>query len=85
MVVERFLFGGVEFMSKQLVFDAKTGETKIIEVEDIATEIVPLEPEPIVPEPKAPTMEQMALALMQTQAELEATTEALDFLIMGGI
>lgn len=80
MVVERFLFGGVEFMSKQLVFDAKTGETKIIEVEDIATEIVQLEPEP-----QAPTMEQMAIALMQTQAELEAATEALDFLIMGGM
>lgn len=42
-------------------------------------------PEPIEPEPQAPTMEQMAIALMQAQAELEATTEALDFLIMGGI
>lgn len=41
-------------------------------------------PEPTVPEPQVPTMEQMAIALMQTQAELEATTEALDFLIMGG-
>lgn len=42
-------------------------------------------PEPLEPEPQAPTMEEMAIALMQTQAELEATTEALDFLIMGGI
>ena len=42
-------------------------------------------PEPIEPEPQAPTVEEMAIALMQTQAELEATTEALDFLIMGGI
>ena len=42
-------------------------------------------PVPIEPEPQVPTMEQMAIALMQTQAELEATTEALDFLIMGGI
>lgn len=42
-------------------------------------------PEPIEPEPQAPTVEQMAIALMQTQTELEATTEALDFLIMGGI
>ena len=42
------------------------------------------EPEPE-PEPQAPTMEEMAIALMQTQAELEATTEALDFLIMGGM
>ena len=42
-------------------------------------------PEPVEPEPQALTMEQMAIALMQTQVELEATTEALDFLIMGGI
>lgn len=41
-------------------------------------------PDPTEPEPQAPTMEQMAIALMQTQTELEATTEALDFLIMGG-
>ena len=41
-------------------------------------------PEPIEPEPQSPTVEQMAIALMQTQTELEATTEALDFLIMGG-
>lgn len=39
-------------------------------------------PEPV---PQVPTMEQMAIALMQTQAELEATAEALDFLIMGGM
>lgn len=42
-------------------------------------------PEPVEPVPQAPTMEQMAIALMQTQAELEATAEALDFLIMGGM
>lgn len=42
-------------------------------------------PEPTEPEPQAQTMEQMAIALMQTQSELEATTEALDFLIMGGM
>lgn len=42
-------------------------------------------PEQTEPEPQAPTMEQMAIALMQAQIELEATTEALDFLIMGGI
>ena len=42
-------------------------------------------PEPVEPEPQAPTVEQMAIALMQTQMELEATIEALDFLIMGGI
>ncbi len=42
-------------------------------------------PEPTEPEPQAQTMEQMAIALMQTQAELEATAEALDFLIMGGM
>lgn len=42
-------------------------------------------PEPTEPEPQVPTMEQMAIALMQTQAELEATAEALDFLIMGGM
>ena len=41
-------------------------------------------PEPVEPEPQAPTMEQMAIALMQTQTELEATTEALDFLLMDG-
>lgn len=34
---------------------------------------------------QSPTMEEMAIALMQAQAELEATTKALDFLIMGGI
>ena len=42
-------------------------------------------PEPVETEPQAPTMEQMAIALMQTQMELEATIEALDFLLMGGI
>ena len=36
------------------------------------------------PTPTVP-IEQMAIALMQTQAELEATIEALDFLLMGGI
>ena len=42
-------------------------------------------PEPTETGPQAPTMEEMAIALMQAQAELEATAEALDFLIMGGI
>ena len=42
-------------------------------------------PEPAEPEPQASTMEQMAIALMQTQAELEEVQEALDFLIMGGM
>ena len=42
-------------------------------------------PEPTEPEPQAPTMEQMAIALMQTQAELEDAQTALDFLLMGGI
>ena len=40
-------------------------------------------PEPT--EPQAPTMEEMAIALMQTQAELEDAQTALDFLLMGGI
>ncbi len=35
------------------------------------------------PEPQVPTMEQMAIALMKTQVELQATIEALDFLVMG--
>lgn len=42
-------------------------------------------PKPTEPEPQVPTMEQMAIALMNMQAELEATTEALDILIMGGM
>ena len=42
-------------------------------------------PEPTEPEQQVSTMEEMAIALMKTQAELEATTEALDFLIMGGM
>ena len=42
-------------------------------------------PEQTEPEPQARTMEDMAIALMQTQAELEAATEALDFLLMGGM
>ena len=42
-------------------------------------------PEPIEPEPQAPTMEEMAITLMQTQAELEDAQIALDFLLMGGI
>ena len=42
-------------------------------------------PEPAEPEPQAPTMEEMAIALMQTQAELEEAQIALDFLLMGGI
>ena len=42
-------------------------------------------PEPTEPEPQAPTVEEMAIALMQTQMELEATIEALDFLLLGGM
>ena len=42
-------------------------------------------PEPVEPEPQAPTMEQMAIALMQTQTELEDAQIALDFLLMGGM
>lgn len=42
-------------------------------------------PEQTEPEPQVPTMEEVAIALMKMQAELEATTEALDFLIMGGM
>ena len=38
-------------------------------------------PEPTEPEPQVPTIEQMAIALMKMQTELEATNEALDFLI----
>lgn len=42
-------------------------------------------PELADPEPQPPTMEQMAVALMQTQTELEAAQTALDFLLMEGI
>ena len=42
-------------------------------------------PEPIEPEPQATTMEQLAITLMQTQAELEDAQTALDFLLMGGL
>ena len=42
-------------------------------------------PEPTEPEPQVPTIEQMAIALMKMQTELEATNEALDFLIKGGM
>lgn len=42
-------------------------------------------PDPVEPEPQAATMEQMAIALMQTQTELEDAQTALDFLLMGGI
>jgi hypothetical protein len=42
-------------------------------------------PESTEPEPQAPTIEEMAIALMKTQAELKATIEALDFIIMGGM
>ena len=42
-------------------------------------------PEPTEPELQAPTMEQMAIALVQTQSQLEDAQEALDFLIMGGM
>ena len=40
-------------------------------------------PEPTTPEPQVPTMEEVAIALMNMQAELEATTKALDFLKKG--
>ena len=40
-------------------------------------------PEQTEPEPQVPTIEEVAIALMNMQAELKATTEALDFLIMG--
>ena len=42
-------------------------------------------PEPTEPEQQAPTIEEIVIALMKMQAELEATTEALDILIMGGM
>ena len=42
-------------------------------------------PEPTEPEPQAPTMEEMAITLMKTQAELEVVQEALDFLLLGGM
>ena len=42
-------------------------------------------PDPVEPEPQAPTMEQMAIALVQPQSQLEDAQEALDFLIMGGM
>lgn len=42
-------------------------------------------PEPTEPEPQAPTMEEMAIALVQTKLKLEEAQEALDFLIMGGL
>ena len=42
-------------------------------------------PEPIEPEPQAPTVEEMAIALVQTQSKLEEAQIALDFLLMGGI
>ena len=42
-------------------------------------------PEPTEPEPQVPTMEEVAIALKNMQAELKATTEALDFLITGGM
>lgn len=42
-------------------------------------------PEQTEPEPQVPTIEEVAIALMNMQAELKATTEALDFLIMGGM
>ena len=42
-------------------------------------------PDPVETEPQAPTMEQMAIALVQTQSQLEDAQEALDFLIMGGM
>ena len=41
-------------------------------------------PEQTEPEPQVLTIEEVAIALMNMQAELEATTKALDFLIMGG-
>ena len=40
-------------------------------------------PEPTEPEPQVPTIEEVAIALMNMQAELKATTEALNFLRMG--
>ena len=42
-------------------------------------------PDPVESEPEAPTMEEMAIALLQTQTQLQDAQDALDFLIMGGI
>ena len=42
-------------------------------------------PEPTEPEPHVQTIEEVAIALMKMQTELEAATEALDILIMGGM
>ena len=42
-------------------------------------------PEPTEAEPQVSTMEEMAIALMKTQAELEEAQAALDFILMEGI
>ena len=65
-----------------LVTNNLTDKTEEVEIEEVEGGQAP---ETTEPEPQVPTMEQMAIALMQAQAELEATAEALDFLIMGGM
>ena len=42
-------------------------------------------PEPTEPEQQLSTIEEVAIALINMQAELEVATEALDILIMGGM
>ena len=42
-------------------------------------------PEPTEPEQQVSTMEEMAIALMNTQAELNEAQAVLDFILMGGI
>ena len=68
---------------RTLITNNLTGTTEEIEIEEVEDDF----PEIEIPqtELQAPTMEQMAIALMQTQTELEDAQIALDFLLMGGI
>jgi hypothetical protein len=70
-----------------LITNNLTGETEEVEIEEVEIEEVEggQAPESVEPEQQVSTMEEVVIALMKMQAELEAATEALDFLIIGGM
>lgn len=66
---------------KQLIYNSQTKETEIIDVPDTELPVYNLVQELTIEE----KVTQMAEQLVLTQKQLEASQEALDFLLMGGM
>lgn len=65
---------------KNIIYNAQTGETTIIEVPDVEIPIIETPTETTLEE----KVEQLSIAMLEAQNQLAASMEALDYLIMGG-